>query len=103
MQVQLQFGGRTIPQLWIIIFCVVAVCFYRLINNTHRFPPDRFLQCRSSDRIGGDGAITLEVLRRINWTMVLGPRGINYAPRRADMSKPYFGVGRYVRPIDSSS
>jgi len=25
---------------------------------------------RSSDRIGGNGAITPEVLRRINWTMV---------------------------------
>ncbi len=30
----------------------------------------RFSKRRSADRIGCDGAITPEVLRRINWTMV---------------------------------
>jgi hypothetical protein len=71
-----------------------------------RPPRQVFLQCHSSDRIGCDGAITPEVLRGVNWTMVLAipcPCGIKYAPLCAHMSNPYFGGGRYVRPIDSSS
>src|ERR1700692_3277432 len=36
------FGGRTFSQRWIVSLCIVSVCFERLINNTHRFSPDRF-------------------------------------------------------------
>jgi hypothetical protein len=35
-------------------------------------------------------------------TSVLQARRMEYALLVADMSNPYFGVGRYVRPIDSS-
>src|SRR6202034_3711209 len=62
------FRGRRLPQPWIVILCIVAVCFQCVIDN--RFSPDRFLQV-SLARLGCDGAITPEVLRRINWTMVL--------------------------------
>jgi len=36
-------------------------------------------------------------------TSVLQARRMEYALLAADMSNPYFGVGRYVRPIDLST
>jgi hypothetical protein len=68
----------------------------------------RLCKCRFSDGIGCDGAITPEVLRRINWTMVLAIPWYwapwNKVPTTlSHMSNPYFGGDRYVRPIDSSS
>src|SRR5580700_7480148 len=52
--------------------------------------------------------ITPEVLREINWTIVLtkswySVRWNKYATLCAHTSEPYFDDSRYLRPIDSSS
>jgi hypothetical protein len=73
------FWGRVLAQSWIVIFRIVAIRFQGLIDNTHRFlltvercGQDRFLRCRSSDRIGCDAGITHQVLRQIKWTIGIG-------------------------------
>ena len=40
-RLQLQFWGPDAPQFWIVTFCIVAVRFYRLIDNTHSLAPGR--------------------------------------------------------------
>jgi hypothetical protein len=56
----------------------------------------------NSARIISGGILILQLDDCVGDTSVLEARRMEYAPLFADKSDPYFGVGRYVRPIDSS-
>src|SRR5580658_5131064 len=101
------FWDRMLPQSRIVVFCVVAICFQRLIDNTHLFSPDSFCNvARRPNRLRWRDytrGAPCESIGRWYW-QYLGRAPWNKL--RATLrrtSNLYFVGNRYVRPIDSSS
>jgi hypothetical protein len=87
LQPRFFWPGR-FPQRWIVMFRINLFCFERLIDDTHLSLLAGRLEGRSSDRIDCKAAITPDVFRRINWTMVLGYLGIGAAWNKVRAIQP---------------
>jgi hypothetical protein len=69
--------------------------FRRVVDFCDQQPP-----ANSAPIIAGV-ILTLQLDEGVGDTAVFKAGRMGYAPLFADMSNPYFGIDRYVRPIDS--